>query len=75
MLEQVVEDIGLSVNMNKTEYMCLKQEGGISILNGKLLKLKKNRVFINGRSSHTKSQKMVLDATLLNTQHYGMDQG
>ena len=38
-LEQTTAYIGLHVNAHKTEYMCFKQTGGISILNGSSLKL------------------------------------
>ena len=34
--EQTAEGIGLYVNANKTEYMCFKQKGAISILCGKV---------------------------------------
>ena len=37
-LEQAAEDIGLLLNAIKTEYMCFKQEGPISILSSGPLK-------------------------------------
>ena len=36
-LEKTTGGIGLYVNANKTEFMCLKQKGAISTLNGKPL--------------------------------------
>ena len=36
--EQIVRSIGLFVNVNKTEFMCFKQEGAISSSSGKPLK-------------------------------------
>ena len=38
-LKQAAEGIGFYVNTDKTEFMCLKQDGDISTLNGKPLKL------------------------------------
>ena len=38
-LEQAAAGIGLLVNTDKPEYMCFKQSGDISILNGSSLKL------------------------------------
>ena len=38
-LEQAAGGIILYENVNKTEFMCFKQEGAISILSGKPLKL------------------------------------
>ena len=37
-LEQVAEAIGFYVNVNKTEFMCFKQEGAIFTLSVKILK-------------------------------------
>ena len=37
-LERVTGGIGLHVNIDKTEYMCFNQRGGISTLNGGSLK-------------------------------------
>ena len=37
-LEQVAGNIGLNINANKTEFMCLKQEGTNFTLSGKPLK-------------------------------------
>ena len=33
-LEQAAGSVGLNVNLNKTEYICFKWEGAISIING-----------------------------------------
>ena len=38
-LEQAAESIGLYVNANKTEFMCFKWEGTISMLSGRPIKL------------------------------------
>ena len=38
-LEQAASGIGLYVNADKTEFICFKQDGVISALNGMLLKL------------------------------------
>ena len=38
-LERVAADIGLHVNVDKTEYMCFNQRGDISTQNGSSLKL------------------------------------
>ena len=36
--EYLVRGIGPNINANKTKYICFKQKGAISILNGKPLK-------------------------------------
>ena len=37
-LEQATRGTGLSVNSNKTKFMCFNQDGAITLLNGKPLK-------------------------------------
>ena len=52
-LEQAAGGIALYVNTNKTEYTCFKQEGAISTLNGKPLKLVDKFTYIGSNISST----------------------
>ena len=54
-LGRAAADIGLHVNVDKTEYVCFNQRGDISTLNGSFLKLV-NR-FTNLRSSVSSTEK------------------
>ena len=54
-LEQTAGDIGLSVNANKMEYMCVNWEGTISILNGYPLKLVDKFTYLGSSVSSTES--------------------
>ena len=52
-LGQAARGIGLYVNQDKTEFMCLKQDGAICTLYGNPLKysLEKHRVLLTGSQS------------------------
>ena len=58
-LERAAGGIGLYVNAHKTEYMCFKQRGDISTLNGSSLKLEDKFTFINqDRHQHSTGKGM-----------------
>ena len=52
-LEQAAAGIGLHVNAHKTEYMCYKQTGDISTLDGTSLKLVDKFTFLGSSVSST----------------------
>ena len=54
-LEQAAESIGLNMNTNKTDYMCFKQEGAISTLNRRSLKLEDKFTYLGSNISSTES--------------------
>ena len=54
-LERTACDIGLYVNANKTEYMCLNQRGDISTLNGSSLKLVDKFTYLGSSVSSTET--------------------
>ena len=54
-LEQTTGGIGLYVNANKTEFMCIKQKGTISTLSGKPLKLVDQFTYLSSNISSTES--------------------
>ena len=53
--EQAAGSIGLYGNANKTELMCFKQEGIISTLNGKPMKLVDYFTYLGSNISSTES--------------------
>ena len=54
-LEQAAGSIGLHVNANKTEYMCLNQKGGVCILNIGSLKLVDKFTYLGSSISSTEN--------------------
>ena len=52
-LEQTVGGIGLHVNADKTEFMCLNQRGDLSTLNGWSLKLMNKFTYLESNVSST----------------------
>ena len=52
-LKQTAGDIGLYMNTNKTEFMYFKQDGSISALNGKPLKLVDQFTYLRKNISST----------------------
>ena len=54
-LEQAARGIGLHVNVNKTEYMCLKRERAMSTLSGRPLKLIDKFTYLGSNISSTES--------------------
>ena len=54
-LEQAARGIGLYKNVNKTEFMYVKQDGAISILSGKSLKLVDQLTYLSRNTSSTES--------------------
>ena len=65
-LKQAAEGIGLHVNADKMEYMCLNQEGNISILNGGSLKLVDKFTYLRSSVSSTESDILVKVWTAIN---------
>ena len=53
--EQAVAGFGLYENGNKTGYMCLKQEGAISTLSDRPLKLLEKFTYLSSNISSTES--------------------
>ena len=53
--EHTAGGIGLLMNANKTEYMCVNQKGYISTLNGNSLKLLNKFTYLNNSVSSTES--------------------
>ena len=53
--EQTARGIGLYVKVSKTEFICFKQDGHISTLNGNPLKLVEQFTFLTSNISSTKS--------------------
>ena len=47
--------IGFHMNIDKTDYMCFKQEGAISTLNGRPLKLVDKFTYLGSNISSTES--------------------
>ena len=54
-LEQPARGIGLYVNSIKTELLCFRQNRAIAILNGKLLKLVNQFIYLSSNISSTES--------------------
>ena len=54
-LEQAAGDIGLHVNVDKTEFMCFNQAGDISALNGGSLKLVDKFTYLGSSISSTEN--------------------
>ena len=54
-LEKAARGIGLYVNSDKTEFMCFKQDGDISTLDGKPLKLVDQFTYLGSNISSTES--------------------
>ena len=58
-LEQAARGIDLHVNANKTEYMCFKREGTISILSDRPLKLVDKFTYISSNISSTENDVII----------------
>ena len=54
-LEQAAKGIGPFVNSDKTEFMCFNQDGAISLLNGRPLKLVDRFKYLGSNVSLTES--------------------
>ena len=54
-LEQATGSSGFYVNVNKTEFMNFKQEGGLSTASGKPLKLEDKFVYLGSNISSTEN--------------------
>ena len=54
-LERTATGVGLYVNAHKTKYMCFKQKGNISILNGSSLKLVDKFIYLRSSVSSTET--------------------
>ena len=66
-LVQTVEDVCLYVNANKTDFICFKDEGVISNLNGKPLKLEDQFTYLSSNISSTESDIYICLAKALRT--------
>ena len=53
--EQAAGGIGLNMNANKIEFMCFKQEGAVSPLSGRPLKLVDKFTYLSSNISSTES--------------------
>ena len=54
-LEHAARGIGLSVNSDKMEFVCFKQDGAISTINGKCLKIVDQFAYLGSNISSTES--------------------
>ena len=52
-LEQAAKGFGLYINSDKTDFMCFKQNGAISVLNDKPLKLIDHFMYLGSNVSST----------------------
>ena len=66
-LEQVPRGIGLYLESDKTEFMCFKENGTISTLNGKPLKLVHLFTYLRGNISSTENDVNICMSKAWNT--------